>query len=99
VAAPPKSVDRNVIKRRSIESVSAAIFSNPGEAKKRPCKTHGRCIASSSAAQPKPESAEASGSSCPAAADKFQFARPYRRGGKKYKRRFFSQVRHSKVGK
>jgi hypothetical protein len=91
-AGPPKSADRNVIKRRSIESVSAAIFSNPGEAKKRPCNTEARC-------QAKPKNEAEGGSVAGAAAPepnskpKFPFPKSIgRRGNKKYRRRFSSQV-------
>ena len=83
----PRSADRSVIKRRSIESVSAAIFANPGEAKKRPCKTHARWSAKIKAESGKEGPADV----VSADAGKFAFPKHGRRGSKKFKRRFFSQ--------
>jgi hypothetical protein len=86
----PRSADRSMIKRRSIKSVSAAIFPNPGEAKKRPCKTHARWSAKIKAETGK-EVPVASGETVSAESGKLPHPKHGRRGSKKFRRRFFSQ--------
>jgi hypothetical protein len=86
----PRSADRSMIKRRSIELVSAAIFANPGEAKKRPCKTHARWSAKIKAETGK-EVPVASGETVLAESGKLHHPKHGRRGSKKFRRRFFSQ--------